>query len=260
MTMEYKPEDSQNSTWLGSNSYSTDSTNKTGSYGEKEISSLTDSQLHHAIHKLQHDPAHQLWLQPVKEEEARKILSALKKADDNHSQTSAETATSDSGRGGSEEDINSNRGHTLSDSEENRSFYTDNLRSGRLAMPRRPPPPIPTDSYQRNISFSDDSVNANTTVASYKAALKSPSLSEFKTPLKLGRELFYISGRTQGDTFLDTQMTTPGMPYSVQDIDDISEMATCRDDASTTTSGSYTINPEELCNEIDELFFKDVIV
>lgn len=39
-----------------------------------------------------------------------------RKADDNHSETSHDTTTSDSGRGGSEEDINSNRGHTLSDS------------------------------------------------------------------------------------------------------------------------------------------------
>ena len=152
----------------------------------------------------------------------------------------------------------------ISFAEENRHCYTDNRDCGKTAMPRRPPPPVPVDSYQRNISFSDDSVNANTTVASYKAALKSPSLSEFKTPMKLGRELFTISGRTQlCDTFLDTQMTTPGMPYSVADIqfDDISEMATtCQDDASTTTSGSYTINPDDLCNEIDELFFKDVIV
>lgn len=61
--------------------------------------------------------------------------------------------------------------------------------------------------------------------------------------------------------FLESQMTTPGMPYSVADIDTLSEMATTvRDDASTTTSGSYTINPDDLCNEIDELFFKDVIV
>lgn len=28
------------------------------------------------------------------------------------------------------------------------------------------------------------------------------------------------------------------------------------DDRATTTSGSYTVNPEELCSEIDELFFK----
>lgn len=39
-----------------------------------------------------------------------------RKADDNHSTTSHDTTTSDSGRGGSEEDINSNRGHPLSDS------------------------------------------------------------------------------------------------------------------------------------------------
>ena len=51
-----------------SKSFSTD-TNKSGSYGEKDVSSLTDSQLQHAIHQLQHDPAHQLWLQPVREEE-----------------------------------------------------------------------------------------------------------------------------------------------------------------------------------------------
>lgn len=52
-----------------------------------------------------------------------------------------------------------------------------------------------------------------------------------------------------------------GLPYSVGDIDDISECPTdVKDDDATTTSGSYTINPEELCNEIDELFFKDVIV
>lgn len=61
-------QDSQNSTWLTSKSFSTDSA-KTGSYGEKDLSSLTDSQLQHAIKQLHHDPAHQLWLQPVREEE-----------------------------------------------------------------------------------------------------------------------------------------------------------------------------------------------
>ena len=39
----------------------------------------------------------------------------LKKPDDVNSEMSAESATSDSGRGGSEEDIHSNRGHPLSD-------------------------------------------------------------------------------------------------------------------------------------------------
>lgn len=127
-------------------------------------------------------------------------------------------------------------------------------------MPRRPPPPIPTNSYPRNISFSDDSVTANTTVASYSQVLPCSPPLKYKTPLKQ-HELFTISGICERDTYLDTQITTPGLPYSVGDIDTMSEMATtCRDDASTTTSGSYTINPDDLCNEIDELFFKDVIV
>lgn len=39
-----------------------------------------------------------------------------RKADDDDSEMSAESATSDSGRGGSEEDINSNRGNPMSDS------------------------------------------------------------------------------------------------------------------------------------------------
>lgn len=126
-------------------------------------------------------------------------------------------------------------------------------------IPRRPPPPIPVEPYPRNISFSDDSVTANTTVASRLPAF-SPKTSTFYQTPKRQHEVFTISGRSK-DMFLESQMTTPGMPYSVGDIDTISEMATtCRDDASTTTSGSYTINPDDLCNEIDELFFKDVIV
>jgi len=32
------------------------------------------------------------------------------------------------------------------------------------------------------------------------------------------------------------------------------------DDNTTTTSGSYTINAEDLCQEIDQLFFKDIVV
>jgi hypothetical protein len=32
------------------------------------------------------------------------------------------------------------------------------------------------------------------------------------------------------------------------------------DDATTTTSGSYIVDPADLCNEIDDLFFKDMVV
>ena len=40
----------------------------------------------------------------------------LRKTGDDDSEMSAESATNDSGRGGSEEDINSNRGNPMSDS------------------------------------------------------------------------------------------------------------------------------------------------
>ena len=32
------------------------------------------------------------------------------------------------------------------------------------------------------------------------------------------------------------------------------------DETATTTSGSYVVDPQDLCNEIDELFFKDMVV
>lgn len=263
LSMDYKsPEDTQlSSSWFGNNTLSTDM-NKSDLYSEKELSSLTQTQLQTALRQLTGGNSDRLWLQPVREEESFHV----KPVEDSQSITSHE---SDSGRGGSEEDINSNRGHPLSDTEDGRhyssSFNGHHVRRSHNErfMPRRPPPPIPTDSYPRNISFSDDSVTANTTVVSYnKTVVPSSPLSSssmYKTPLR-HHELFTISGRTATDTLLETQMTTPGMMYSVGDIDTMSEMATCRDDASTTTSGSYTINPDDLCNEINELFFKDIIV
>ena len=55
-----------------------------------------------------------------------------------------------------------------------------------------------------------------------------------------------------------------GQPYSATDMDDVlgeSTAATVDDeDRTTTTSGSYTINADDLCNEIDNLFFNDVVV
>ena len=35
---------------------------------------------------------------------------------------------------------------------------------------------------------------------------------------------------------------------------------TVDDDDATTTSGSYVVDPEDLCNEIDDLFFKDMVL
>ncbi|XP_060575035.1 protocadherin-11 X-linked-like isoform X2 [Ruditapes philippinarum] len=112
LSMDFKsPEDTQSSTWLCNNTMSSDMS-KQDMYSEKELSSLTHSQLQNGLHHIAGGNSDRLWLQPVREEESKHMM---KRADDNHSETSHETATSDSGRGGSEEDIHSNRGHPLSD-------------------------------------------------------------------------------------------------------------------------------------------------
>jgi protocadherin delta 1 len=56
--------------------------------------------------------------------------------------------------------------------------------------------------------------------------------------------------------------------YSVRDMSSALHTKTphrhltteCGEDDSTTTSGSYVVDPQELCNEINEHFFKDMIV
>lgn len=221
-----------------------------------------------------------IWLQQLKQEEANHIRDMLKKGEDAGSEMSAESATSDSGRGGSEEDVHSNRGHAFSDNEEprqniqsdlkssdfsrqNSSRHSNALHSNYQDIPGKAAPP--GDSYHRNISFSDDSVNANTTVDSCKHPSKLRGASPHKNLSSFsqygGSRFLDHSSRSQLDTLNEGSMF--GLKYSLADIDDtISESVATRDDDgdSTTTSGSYTINPDELRNEIDNLFFNDVIV
>ena len=56
-----------------------------------------------------------------------------------------------------------------------------------------------------------------------------------------------------------------GEPYSLADMKAVLDAASTvdkprDDDNTTTTSGSYTINADDLCQEIDHLFFKDIVV
>lgn len=37
-------------------------------------------------------------------------------------------------------------------------------------------------------------------------------------------------------------------------------MAYCREDDDTTTSGSYTVNADDVCDDINQLYFTDVVV
>ncbi|KAK3099821.1 hypothetical protein FSP39_010273 [Pinctada imbricata] len=235
-----------------------------------------------------------LCIQHLGHEDARKLYYQIKKPDDAESEMSAESATSDSGRGGSEEDIHSNRGHPLSDNEDIRQTYPSDIKPGERFrhVPTKhsnsnvlhsnfPGKAVPAnDSYPRNISFSDDSVTANTTVdtsaknrtrnKSSESAISKKNLSHYShnsynSPRRTHthQELYYDDGHSHLETLNEATQDTFGIRYSLQDIDDtVSESVITRDDDgnSTTTSGSYTINPDELVNEIDNLFFKDVIV
>lgn len=71
-----------------------------------------------------------------------------------------------------------------------------------------------------------------------------------------------LSKRTLGDGGRRVNGATRDFRYSLADVDDtVSECATdMQDGDTTTTSGSYTINPDELCNEINDMFFNDLIV
>ncbi|PVD34423.1 hypothetical protein C0Q70_05696 [Pomacea canaliculata] len=61
-----------------------------------------------------------------------------------------------------------------------------------------------------------------------------------------------------------TVQSSLGASYSLADVDDVLAETTAvpvdEEDRTTTTSGSYTINADDLCNEIEHLFFNDVVV
>lgn len=61
--------------------------------------------------------------------------------------------------------------------------------------------------------------------------------------------------------------TGPVIQYSCADMTDDAlgkstyayhSPCTVDDELNTTTSGSYSVDPQDLCDEIDELFFKDM--
>ncbi len=68
----------------------------------------------------------------------------------------------------------------------------------------------------------------------------------------------------EADDF-DTECTDAGIRYSCMDVSDVLRRATPKnpdldvdgDCASTTTSGSYTVDPQDLVEEIDEIFFQN---
>ncbi|KAK6173444.1 hypothetical protein SNE40_016892 [Patella caerulea] len=153
--------------------------------------------------------------------------------DDIHSDTSGETITSDSGRGGSEEEVNmqplTDKKHQWQaplTSNRNTSFdqyYTDKpsheYRNNKPGQPRF----LHANANRQDSYRQDQSFNRS------KNSDFSSSFRDFSNP------------------------RTMLLPYNTQ-----SSVISHDDDASTTTSGSYTISPEE--NFHDIVMGKDVIV
>jgi hypothetical protein len=101
--------------------------------------------------------------------------------------------------------------------------------------------PVHND-YQRNISFSDDSVTANTTVDELKskyakrkealvAAYMNTHLPNFSqsgiSAIQTPQRSNYYPGRTHLDTLDEATHGAYGLRYSMQDIDTIDKLNCC---------------------------------
>lgn len=134
-----------------------------------------------------------------------------------------------------------------------------------------PPLPLPPDVSPLENRSGDDTYGVRGKVVNFSVAdsyqmtprragsSSSPSSRSYKPSGDGGRGSPVYVNQTAGQSSL-------GQAYSMMDMDSVlqdreSTAATIDDeDRTTTTSGSYTINADDLCHEIDNLFFNDVVV
>ncbi|XP_067663749.1 protocadherin-1-like isoform X2 [Haliotis asinina] len=207
---------------------------------------------------------------------ARHLMEILKKPDDIMSETSGETGTSDSGRGGSDEDINSNRSatHDIDDprilhpahfigadrfarfndgrtSELSRSSHRNGSRGHVVS-------PMPSGTGKRIREESLKYGRSHDLPQSYTASPchfeHFPSHNKTKDSHKLQNDGYHRMDLSsfpprQTDFYSSGSWRADSMSYR-------------DDDDRTTTSGSYTINPDELRHDIDEVFYteQDIVV
>ncbi|XP_067663747.1 protocadherin-1-like isoform X1 [Haliotis asinina] len=221
-------------------------------------------------------PTDKTWIQNMNESEARHLMEILKKPDDIMSETSGETGTSDSGRGGSDEDINSNRSatHDIDDprilhpahfigadrfarfndgrtSELSRSSHRNGSRGHVVS-------PMPSGTGKRIREESLKYGRSHDLPQSYTASPchfeHFPSHNKTKDSHKLQNDGYHRMDLSsfpprQTDFYSSGSWRADSMSYR-------------DDDDRTTTSGSYTINPDELRHDIDEVFYteQDIVV
>ncbi|XP_062613617.1 protocadherin gamma-B1-like [Saccostrea cucullata] len=200
---------------------------------------------------------------------------------DNQSDLSEESLTGDSGRGGSEEDIrNSGVPHndtTGVDQDSTRSRHLSVANSSGISS-------IGSHSLTNHMNFStfgrgspSEGLSTFPRNAGSKNILnvsRHPSSSSVnhsgKNLQRLHSEHYSPQRKALRDipsvpkSFIQDRLHRTENQNLVRCDDTYSESCntTARDDDdATTTSGSYTINPDDLCNDIDNLFFKsDTVV
>ncbi|XP_050417185.1 protocadherin-11 X-linked isoform X2 [Patella vulgata] len=218
-------------------------------------------------------PLNQQWHQ-TKEEEARQLMEILKKADDAASESSGETGTSDSGRGGSDEDVNSHRESGL-DPDDSRNFHANSfyptsfdrfndgrqsslsMTSGHGSLQRA----SPLSNYQGKINTG--SIGSGFTRWQDLNNSQGPDDvfedSYLRRPKYAGEQMSTFNGRMHNQMDYKHHYPRP-LEFIRDESFRTGASSVCDDDDRTTTSGSYTINPDELQSEIDGLFFNDVVV
>eukprot|EP00105_Crassostrea_gigas_P022983 XP_011442687.1 PREDICTED: protocadherin beta-15 isoform X1 [Crassostrea gigas] len=202
-------------------------------------------------------------LRPDSNMEAMKLQQILLKKDnqvstngrahpcDSNSDTSGETIPSDSGRGGSEDD-NPSTAHTADDSRSFDFYHSQSMSPSSFisslprkdSKPPRPPPcHIPSSSDKRHSAVPFHSAhNMPYSPISYSSHNNSDQWDFVKSPYNssVHKDYFNLVG---GGSLISTNKSRE---------DD--------DDAATTTSGSYTINPEDLDDDLNYRCSNDFIV
>ncbi|XP_067663339.1 protocadherin-9-like isoform X2 [Haliotis asinina] len=252
------------------------------------LDQLTVLQLHHAL--LQTYQGHQL-------SNTQKIAAWQRGQDDVHSDASGETTTSDSGRGGSEEDICSHSGASASQIEDLHEMSRDTLLNNTSFQSSQT---IPSSlksglkdnvraSVRKHVTFRDLSDKGRTDIypdpTQHQQVPPSKHHPQVKNmdktypqnpPPKPPHRGPQTCGFTvRNPTFTNDNFYHGGCKKSVSDFhlpvqDHITHVRDWRndsiattddgDDRSTTTSGSYTIDNDESCVNLDFNDFKDIVV
>ena len=146
----------------------------------------------------------------------------------------------------------------------------------QLQQQRQSPPlPLPPDVSPLENRTGDDIYGVRGKVVNFSVAgdsyqltprrSGSGSVTRLHEAYRQPQQSSGVGGEGEGGARGDrTGQSSLGQAYSMADVDSVLGQSAAGplddEDRTTTTSGSYTINADDLCHEIDNLFFNDVVV